>query len=69
MPQADLPKGVHRVRRQLVNGVRWHFYAWRGGPKFWEDERRKPSDPAFYQAYAEATAHPQPARLYDPQDG
>ena len=66
MPQADLPKGVHRVRRKLKDGVRWHFYAWRGGPSFWTDDKCKPSDPAFYQAYAEATARPKPAAYMTP---
>ncbi len=36
MPKAphDLPKGVHRVRRKVVSGVRYHFYAWRAAPNF-----------------------------------
>ena len=55
-----LPKGVHRVRRQLKVGVRWHFYAWRGGPKFWEGEERFPRDPAFFHAYADAIERPKP---------
>ncbi|MGY9045987.1 integrase [Puniceibacterium antarcticum] len=68
MSQADLPKGVHRVRRKLTSGKsRFHFYAWRGGPKFWEDEQRKPSDSAFYRAFAEATARPKPADYMVPQ--
>jgi integrase len=68
MPQSDLPKGVHRVRRKLASGKsRWHFYAWRGGPKFWEDDRCKPSDPAFYQAFAAATARPKPADYMTPR--
>ncbi len=68
MPQADLPKGVHRVRRRLASGKsRWHFYAWRGGPKFWEDDRRKPSDTGFYHAFADATARPKPADYATPQ--
>lgn len=51
-----LPKGVHRVRRKLASGKsRFHFYAWRGGPKFWVDDLRKPSDPDFYVAYAECS--------------
>ncbi len=51
-----LPKGVHRVRRKLASGKsRFHFYAWRGrgAPKFWEDDKRKPTDPDFYIAFAE----------------
>lgn len=61
MPQVNLPKGVHRVRRKLANGKsRYHFYAWRGGPKFWEDEHRMPANQAFYIAFAEAAARLQP---------
>lgn len=68
MPRADLPKGVHRVRRKLANGKsRFHFYAWRGGPKFWEDDHRQPSDPAFYHAFSEASARPKPADYMTPQ--
>ncbi len=67
MPQSDLPKGVHRVRRKVTGGVRFHFYAWRGGPKFWTDDQRKPTDPAFYHAFAEATARPKPADYMTPQ--
>jgi integrase len=27
-------KGIHKVKRTLADGqVRWHYYAWRGGPK------------------------------------
>ena len=55
-----LPKGVHRVRRKLVSGVRWHFYAWRGGPKFWEGDERHPRDPEFFQAYADVVERPKP---------
>lgn len=68
MPQSDLPKGVHRVRRKLANGKsRFHFYAWRGGPKFWESDHRKPNDPNFYQAFAEAAERPKPADYMTPQ--
>lgn len=63
----DLPKGVHRVRRKLVSGVRWHFYAWRGGPKFWVDDKRQPTDPEFFRSFAEATARPKPADYMTPQ--
>jgi len=65
--QADLPKGVHRVRRKVKDGVRFHFYAWRGGPKFWIDDQRKPSDIAFYHAYAEATVRPKPSDYMTPE--
>ncbi|MEY8143207.1 tyrosine-type recombinase/integrase [Falsihalocynthiibacter sp. CO-5D18] len=61
MPQPDLPKRVHRVRRKLANGKsRFHFYAWRGGPKFWQDSLRKPTDSEFYRELASATAQPKP---------
>lgn len=27
-------KGIHKVKRKLADGqTRWHYYAWRGGPK------------------------------------
>lgn len=55
MAANDLPKGVHRVRRRVRNGTRYHFYAWRGGPKFWSSEERSPRSSSFYQAYSEAT--------------
>lgn len=64
----DLPKGVHRVRRTLASGKsRFHFYAWRGGPKFWEDDRRRPESQEFYRAYAEATARTKPREYMTPQ--
>ena len=63
MARSDLPKGVHRVRRALASGkTRWHFYAWRGGPKFWEDDRKKPTDPRFYHAFTDVAQRPEPAR-------
>ncbi len=62
MAQSDLPKGVHRVRRSLTSGkVRWHFYAWRGGPKFWEDDRKKPIDPNFYHSFTAVASRPKPS--------
>lgn len=62
-----LPKGVHRVRRKLVGGKsRWHFYAWRGGPKFWIDDCREPRDPDFAVAFAEIMVRPKPAKLMTP---
>lgn len=67
MGQHDLPKGVHRVRRKVKGGYRWHFYAWRGGPKFWTDDKRHPTETEFYQAFAEVTARPQPADYMTPQ--
>lgn len=62
-----LPKGVHRVRRRLVDGqCRYHFYAWRGGPKFWVDHVREPSDPDFHVAFAHAMQKPKPNSLVTP---
>ena len=63
MPKANLPKGVHCVRRKLVVGVRFHFYAWRGGPKFWVDSKRNPNDPEFFHRYAEITERQEPAEF------
>lgn len=62
-----LPKGVHRVRRRLVDGqCRYHFYVWRGGPKFWVDHVREPSDPDFHVAFADALQKPKPNSLVTP---
>lgn len=59
-----LPKGVHRVRRKLASGKsRYHFYAWRGGTKFWVDEMPNPRDPDFHVAFAEAIARPAPKAM------
>lgn len=63
MPKAKLPKGVHRVRRKVLSGVKYHFYAWRGKPgesppKFWEDTVPFPTDPAFFHAYSDCTKRP-----------
>lgn len=59
MAKLEMPKGVHTVRRKLAGGaVRWHFYAWRGGPKFWTDDTRFPTDPAFHAALGAALARP-----------
>jgi integrase len=55
-----LPKGVHRVRRKLKTGIKYHFYAWRGGPKFWVDVDKYPNKPEFFQAYADVTKRPEP---------
>lgn len=52
MVKRSLPKGVHRVRRKLKCGVKYHFYAWRSGPKFWEDAIPHPVSPEFFQAFA-----------------
>ncbi len=52
----NLPKGVHRVRRKLKCGAKYHFYAWRSGPKFWEDVIPYPVVPEFFQAFSACTA-------------
>lgn len=52
-------EGLHFVRRSLSGGrVRWHVYAWRGGPRIMTVEGRlKPSlTPEAVAAYAEAHA-------------
>ncbi|MGR3486239.1 MAG: tyrosine-type recombinase/integrase [Paracoccaceae bacterium] len=52
------------MRRKLAGGrSRFHFYAWRGrgAPKFWEDDKRDPTDPDFFVAYAETVERPAPA--------
>lgn len=67
MARFDLPKGVHCVRRQTKNGVKFHFYAWRGGPKFWTSNTRHPTKPEFFAALAEATIRPEPSDYMTPQ--
>ncbi|SEQ34158.1 Phage integrase family protein [Faunimonas pinastri] len=52
-------KGIHRVRRELADGtLRYHYYAWRGGPKFWSSEVAvaSPAPQAFQDAYRQAQA-------------
>lgn len=62
-----LPKGVHRVRRKLASGQsRFHFYAWRGGPKFWVDDLHTPTDPDFFVAYTECTQRASSGELMVP---
>ena len=61
MARFDLPKGVHRVPRKTRAGVRFHFYAWRGGPKFWVGNTRHPTEREFFAALAEALKTPKPA--------
>ncbi|WP_253188523.1 tyrosine-type recombinase/integrase [Rhodobacter sp. 24-YEA-8] len=46
------------------NGPKFHFYAWRGGPKFWASTQRYPDDPAFFAALAEAVKLPQVKQSY-----
>lgn len=54
------------MRRAKVGGVIFHFYAWRGGPKFWTDTKHYPNDPAFHAAYAEAIKLPKPTTYMTP---
>lgn len=65
--RSNLPKGVHRVRRKVKSGTRFHFYAWRGGPKFWTSDCHTPTDPEFSRAYYEATARPKANKYTTPQ--
>lgn len=67
MGRFDLPKGVHRVRRKTRTGVKYHFYAWRGGPKFWMSDNRHPTAPEFFAALAEATMRPRANDYMTPQ--
>lgn len=63
MANAKLPRGVHAVRKAVKAGVRWHFYAWRGGPKFWTDKLHYPTSVEFLAAFTAAIALPKP-KLY-----
>lgn len=48
MPRADLPKGVHPVRKRLASGVTvTYYYAWRGGPRI----AGEPGSDEFYTSY------------------
>ncbi len=53
MPRGELPPGVHRVRRLTKAGNKYHFYAWRGGPKFWTSTILSPREPEFLIAFAD----------------
>ena len=66
MRPKSFPDKVHAVRRKVKDGVRFHFYAWRGGPKFWEDTLHYPTAPEFFQAFADVTARPKPAVYMTP---
>ena len=65
-------KGVHRVSRRLSGGqIRYHYYAWRGGPRFWtcDDEPVDPHHPprAFieaWQQHRDAARAPAPGSLH-----
>ncbi len=67
MARPKLPQGVHRVSRKVKAGTRFYFYAWRGGPKFWEGMEGYPADPEFFVAFAAAVARPKPATYSTPQ--
>lgn len=62
MARFDLAKGVHRVKRKSKSGIKFHFYAWRGGPNFWTDTIRHPTSPEFFEELAQAVARPKPDR-------
>jgi hypothetical protein len=52
-------KGIHKVRRKLTDGrYRFHYYAWRGGPKFWTSDYavKEPVPDAFKAAYDKAVS-------------
>jgi integrase len=66
MAKFKLPDHVHRVGRKVKTGMHWHFYAWRGGPRFWTGGDKFPTDPAFFAAFAAAIARPKPAKLMTP---
>lgn len=54
------PKGVHPVKRMRKDGFSFHFYAWRGGPKFYESQSRFPNEPEFYAAFAAVIQNAKP---------
>lgn len=58
---AKAPNGVHRVAKRLADGTRrYYFYAWRGGPRFWQDSSSLPGCSEFFTAYAAAVSTPKP---------
>ena len=67
MPRSNLPKGVHRVRKVTSTGVKFHFYAWRGGPKFWTSTVKEPREPEFLIAFAEVVKTRVAAEYMTPQ--
>jgi len=67
VPKSNLPKGVHRVRRKVVSGMRYHFYAWRGGPKFWEGTLPNPKEPEFFHAFTECGKPAKPSEYLTSQ--
>ncbi|MCW1931729.1 tyrosine-type recombinase/integrase [Pararhodobacter zhoushanensis] len=67
MARFDLPTGVHRVKRLTKTGIKFHFYGWRGGPKFWEGTERHPTAPEFFAALAAAIETPKPSDYMTPQ--
>lgn len=65
-------EGIHRVRKKLASGlVRYHYYAFRGGPSFWTCDERpvNESNPprAFGIAYDNAMED-QKEKLAAPKD-
>lgn len=45
----------------------WHFYPWRGGPRFWTGPDRNPTEPEFFVAYAAAIERPKPTEYMTTQ--
>lgn len=64
---AQYPKHVHRVRRELKGGVRFHWYYPRGGPKFFVSDEKHPTSAEFYAALAKATERPAPSAYMVPK--
>lgn len=60
-PGFKKPPLVHAVKAKRAGAPIWHFYAWRGGPKFWEDRNQFPTDPAFYVELGKVLDLPRPS--------
>lgn len=60
-PGFKKPPHVHRVEAKRAGSPIFHFYAWRGGPKFWEDRNKYPADPAFYVELGKVLDLPRPS--------
>ena len=57
-------KGVHRVRKRLAGGsLAEYHYAWRGGPRFWDNSMEiRPHSLDYVDAYRAACAQRSAAR-------
>jgi len=64
---ARYPKHVHRVKRELKDGARYHWYYPRGGSKFFVSDEKHPTSAEFYAALAKATERPPPASYMVPK--